>query len=84
MFQKTLHIIKLHTYYTFTYIMYSYIPGQHLLLQEMLVMFIPEHSLPPQLGLGWVHVRCRVITPSPQVVEQFVTFCQSLHPPSTI
>ena len=36
----------------------NHLLGQHLLLQEMLVMFIPEHSLPPQLGLGWVHVRC--------------------------
>ena len=44
-------------------------------------MFSPEQSLPPQLGLGWVHERCWVITPS---LEQAVTFCQLLHPPSTI
>ena len=35
----------------------NFIPGQQL-LQETLVMFSPKHSLPPQLGLGWVHVRC--------------------------
>ena len=33
-----------------------YVPGEH--LQETLVMFSPKQSLPPQLGLGWVHVRC--------------------------
>ena len=59
-----------------------YTPGQHS-VHETLVMFSPKQYLPPQLGLGWVHVRCWVITPSPHVVEQFVTFCQSLHPPST-
>ena len=46
-------------------------------------MLLPEHSLPPQLGLGWVHVRCWVITPSPQVAEKFVILFQSLHPPCT-
>ena len=59
-----------------------YIPGQHS-VQETLIVFSPIHSLPPQLGLGWVHVRCWVITPSPQVAEHSVTFCHSLHPPST-
>ena len=57
-------IYLLHTYVfyflqsLFIFYVASYLLGQHLLLQEMLVMFIPEHSLPPQLGLGWVHVRC--------------------------
>ena len=38
--------------------LYSHIiPGQQL-LQETLVMFSPKQSLPSQLGLGWVHVRC--------------------------
>ena len=36
---------------------HTYIPGQQL-LQETLVIFSPKHFLPPQLGLGWVHVRC--------------------------
>ena len=47
------------------------------------MVFSPKQSLPPQLGLGRVHVRFLVITPSPQVAEQSVMFSQSLHPPST-
>ena len=58
------------------------LPGQHL-VQETLVVLSPTQSLPQQLGLGWVHVRCWVITPSPQVAEHSVTFCHSLHPPLT-
>ena len=60
----------------------NYVPGQQL-LHETLVIFSPKQSLPPQLGLGLVHVRCWIITPSPQVTEQCVPFFQSLHPPST-
>ena len=47
------------------------------------MILLPEQSLPPQLGLGLVQLRCLVITPSPQVAEQFVILYQSLHPPST-
>ena len=71
---------KVPVYNLCTYV--RYIPGQHV-VQETLVVFSPTQSLPPQLGLGWVHVRCWVITPSPQVAEHSVTFCHSLHPPST-
>ena len=63
--------------------MHIYVPGQHLLLQETIVELFPVQSVPPQLGLGWVHVRCWVITPSPQVAEHSVTFCHSLQLPST-
>ena len=60
-----------------------YIPGQHWVLQAMMVTFSPLQSLPPQLGLGWVQWRNWVNVPPPQETEQSVWLCQGLHPPST-
>ena len=75
---NNLNLLKVHI----AIALHTYIPGQHV-VQETLVVFSPTQSLPPQLGLGWVHVRCWVITPSPQVAEHSVTFCHSLQLPST-
>jgi len=43
----------------------------------------PLQSLPPQLGLGSVHVRLLTNMPPPQVAEHSDS-SHSLHPPSTM
>ena len=57
------------------------LPGQH--LQEVLETFSPWQSIPPQLGLGLVHVRHWSNTSPPQGSVQLVLLYHGVQPPST-
>ena len=76
---------KINLVYTYAWWCWSvtYVPGQQWTLQEIFVTLSPWQSLPPQLGLGLVHVRLLVIMPPPQVAEHSDSSVHSLHSPST-
>ena len=62
--------------------MHSRLPGQQLLLQIIDWKLEPGQSLPPQEGLGLLHVLVNLCVPTLQVLLH-VPCVHELHPPLT-
>ena len=60
------------------------IPGQGLLLQVLDLIFSPEHSCPPWLGVGSEQSLVLLCDPPPQVLVHDDQELQAVHPPSTV
>ena len=63
-------------------IMLIFLPGQHWLLHVICLIFEPGQFLPPQVGVGLLHLLVNVCVPPPHVLVHGPRI-QELHPPLT-